>query len=337
MTIDRPHLDLTVVIPHFNHGTLIGRAVASVLSQSALPQRILIVDDASTDGSFDVLHRLEAEPPIVEVIQHEERLGVNGNANKGLALCRTEYVTFMGADDIMNPGLYETAVGCLNDASEANACCTDSKWIDEDGNTLPQPASVTVLTQPGYVSPARVFKLMEYYGPFLVGGGCVFRTIPFQQEGGLSADLGPYADSYVLQRMAAKSGVCYIPQRLYTWQRSTKGYAISTAANAASLAALYETVKSRMATEDEGLFPDSFMQRHDARWRFDVTRAAIQASPRALDIASRMAPRGPSGWLFNIAAAFLPRRIAIQAAFILLRPADLIFAIRRRLTEQALI
>lgn len=333
MTTDHPHLNLTVVIPHFNHGTLIGRAVASILAQTVPPQRILILDDASTDGSLEVLKRLEAETPTIDVIQNEKRLGVNGNANKGLALCKTEYVTFMGADDAMNSRLYETAVGCLDNAPTANACCTDSEWIDESGNTLAQPASVNVLSKPGYITSARAFELMEHYGSFLVGGGCVFRTKPFQQEGGLCPDLGPYADSYVLQRMTAKSGICYIPERLYTWQRSTGGYAISTAANAVSLFALYETVKDRMIGEDEGLFPAPFVRRQDARWRFDVFRAAIQARPRASDIISRIAPIGPIGWLLKIAANFLPRPIAIPSAFVLLRPTDLAFAVRRRLTK----
>ena len=58
---------LTVVIPHFNHGAIVPRAVASVLQNKITDVEIIIVDDGSTDGSKVVLDALALAHPAVQV------------------------------------------------------------------------------------------------------------------------------------------------------------------------------------------------------------------------------------------------------------------------------
>ena len=72
MQSDKPELDVTVVIPTFNRTTLITRALESLRNQHHLPARIIIVDDASSDGTPAVVGRWADETGL-PVIPHRLR------------------------------------------------------------------------------------------------------------------------------------------------------------------------------------------------------------------------------------------------------------------------
>lgn len=95
---------MTVGIPCFNAEDTICRAVKSVLSQTWPKQEILIVDDASTDGSRVILEELERTQPEIRVIWHERNRGFPEAANSLLAEARGEFIAFLGDDDESAPG-----------------------------------------------------------------------------------------------------------------------------------------------------------------------------------------------------------------------------------------
>jgi glycosyltransferase involved in cell wall biosynthesis len=97
-----PHersLGVTVVVTNYNHGAYLESAVTSVLNQTHKPQRIIIIDDGSTDDSEKVLAAL---PKRVEVFRQENQ-GVVAARNRALSMVDTSYVAFLDADDYMLP------------------------------------------------------------------------------------------------------------------------------------------------------------------------------------------------------------------------------------------
>ena len=93
-------LDVTVVTPSFNRAGLITRALDSVRTQSSPPARIIVVDDASSDGTPDVVRRWGAEhefPVTVEVLARNA--GPAAARNRGSELADTEFVAFLDSDD----------------------------------------------------------------------------------------------------------------------------------------------------------------------------------------------------------------------------------------------
>lgn len=95
---------VTVVIPCYNYGHFLPGVVDSVLGQQDVDARIIIVDDASPDGSTEVAQRLAAEEPRVTAVLHAANRGHIATYNDGLALVETEYVTLVSADDVLAPG-----------------------------------------------------------------------------------------------------------------------------------------------------------------------------------------------------------------------------------------
>lgn len=87
---------VSVIIPAYNHAEFLGEAVGSVLAQTRSVQRVLVVDDASTDHTADVLNGLGVEHV------RQDNAGPAAARNHGLRLCDTDYVVFLDADDLID-------------------------------------------------------------------------------------------------------------------------------------------------------------------------------------------------------------------------------------------
>ena len=90
---------VSVVIPCYNYGHYLADAVASALDQRGLDVEVIVVDDASPDGSVAVARDLAASDPRVRVLAHEQNAGHIRTYNDGLALARGDYLVLLSADD----------------------------------------------------------------------------------------------------------------------------------------------------------------------------------------------------------------------------------------------
>lgn len=101
-----------VVIPFFNHGVFIEESVASVRRQTHAVDRVIVVDDGSTDRhSLDVLRQLEAEGS-VEVV-HQANQGPSAARNRGIDASSADAILFHDGDDLLPEGYVASGLGAL--------------------------------------------------------------------------------------------------------------------------------------------------------------------------------------------------------------------------------
>lgn len=87
----------------FNGARYLESALASIQQQTLQEIEIIVVDDASTDETPQILARLAATDPRIHVKTLTENLGVAGAANRGLDIARAPYVARMDSDDLSEP------------------------------------------------------------------------------------------------------------------------------------------------------------------------------------------------------------------------------------------
>jgi Glycosyl transferase family 2 len=95
---------VSVLVPCYNYGHYLRQCVASVLTQEGVEVDVLIVDDASPDGSVALARELAAEDPRVRVLEHAVNRGHIATYNGGLAALHGTYVVLLSADDLLSPG-----------------------------------------------------------------------------------------------------------------------------------------------------------------------------------------------------------------------------------------
>ena len=102
---DRPLF--TIAVTCFNAEGTIERAVRSALAQTWSPREIVVVDDASTDGSAVLLREFERTHDEIRVIRHDSNRGVAEARNTLLAHARGAVIAFFDDDDESVPGRLE--------------------------------------------------------------------------------------------------------------------------------------------------------------------------------------------------------------------------------------
>ena len=103
---------VSVVIPLYNKGKYVERALTSVLAQTYQPFEIIVIDDGSTDDGPENVLKLN-DPGII-LIRQENR-GPGAARNTGLAMAKGKYVSFLDADDEWLPSFLETGLLLLED------------------------------------------------------------------------------------------------------------------------------------------------------------------------------------------------------------------------------
>ena len=104
---------VSVVVPCYNYGHLLPDCVRSVLTQQGVDVDVLIIDDASPDGSASVAVGLAQADRRVKVICHAVNQGHIATYNEGLALAAGDYVVLLSADDMLTPGALERATSVM--------------------------------------------------------------------------------------------------------------------------------------------------------------------------------------------------------------------------------
>ncbi len=99
-------MQISVVIPTYNYGRSLLRAVASIINQADNDFEILIVDDGSIDDTPELVAPLiEAYPDVVHYIQQINR-GPAAARNRGIQISKGEFILFLDADDQLCPDVF---------------------------------------------------------------------------------------------------------------------------------------------------------------------------------------------------------------------------------------
>lgn len=130
-----PTLRVSVVIPCFNYGCYVERAVRSAWAQDFKQFELIAVDDGSTDDSLAVLRRLEAESPVpMRVLQGQHR-GVAAAMNLGLEAARGQWLSILHADDYYREDKLSKQLALADDP---NVTLVHSEYVsvDEDDRRI---------------------------------------------------------------------------------------------------------------------------------------------------------------------------------------------------------
>jgi len=100
----------SIIVPAYNAESSLEDAVSSALNQTLTQIEVIIVDDASTDGTYALAERLAAKDSRVRVLVNEDRLGPAGARNKAIAHARGRWVALLDADDSYAPTRLERLI-----------------------------------------------------------------------------------------------------------------------------------------------------------------------------------------------------------------------------------
>ena len=126
---------VSVIIPTYNRSHMITRAVESVLNQTYPEFEIIIVDDASTDSTYDVIRSINDSR--VKVIRHERNMGGSRSRNTAIEASSGEYIALLDDDDEWLPEKLRKQVDVFRESSaETGLVYSGFSFISSKDNSV---------------------------------------------------------------------------------------------------------------------------------------------------------------------------------------------------------
>ena len=137
---------VTAVIPAFRSEKVVIRAIESVLSQSSPVEEIIVVDDASDDGTVQVVRDFAINHPQIRLIVNNQNLGPGQSRNVAWNLATSEYLAFLDADDSWHLKKIELQREWFRANPSEVICGTQHCIIDKDEkrDNVEKPSQFTI-------------------------------------------------------------------------------------------------------------------------------------------------------------------------------------------------
>ncbi len=130
---------VTIIIPNYNHADYIVQRLESIRQQTYTHWEAIIIDDASTDHSVDIISEYLQKHnfPVKAFIKHEKNSGSGYLSwQKGIALSDSEYIWIAETDDYCDRNFLEVMVDNLDKNQNASLCFSGTTYVNEKGKTL---------------------------------------------------------------------------------------------------------------------------------------------------------------------------------------------------------
>jgi glycosyltransferase involved in cell wall biosynthesis len=250
---------VSVVVPLYNCRDYLIECIASLRNQSLTEFTCVVVDDCSSDDSYDLARSLTVEDPRFTVVRNESNLGHIGNYRRGIDLIIGELIIKVDPDDIIESSCLELLSQSFSHDRVVLAYCNG--FILENGTrkAYSELGNARVLDGEEFIR-----KFAEHGNP-CIHSGAMFRRAAYDRVGGYVDPFrckSTWEDSSLWLRLAMHGDVAYVSERLVQY-RIREGSATSESRDPARRQSLVFGVLECLQYTEEALRTNIVSE----RWR----------------------------------------------------------------------
>ncbi|WP_295543918.1 glycosyltransferase [uncultured Thiohalocapsa sp.] len=210
---------VSVVVPNYNHAPFLKQRLDSILAQTFQDYELLILDDASTDGSLEIIREFQSYHPDTRVLINDCNSGSPFRQwDYGVREAHGRYVWIAESDDVADPELLASLVAVMRQDDRIGLAYSGMRYIDEQGNVLAR----TRLQRPGSSTPAdRTTSGMHEISTQLCArntistvSGALLRRSRYLKSGLADVGMRYCGDWFLYVRMLLDSDVGYVDKHM---------------------------------------------------------------------------------------------------------------------------
>ena len=285
MTVSHPlsplshEATVSIVVPAYNHGRYVAETIESVLAQDYPHIELIVIDDGSTDETASVLKRFENSATVVS----QANAGQAATINRGWSQSRGEVVSYLSADDRLEPTAVSTAVAALRAHPDAVMVYGDYELID------PSSRFVRRVTAPDFDYTRMVRSIECAPGP-----GVFLRRWATEQVEGWNAGLRYAPDFDYWLRLALLGTFVRIPYVLAGLRvhPGSTSYAVASPERAEEMVSIMEAYFARpdLPPAAHAVHNESLSSAHLWSARAHIRASRFNAAARSIRRATLLSP-----------------------------------------------
>ena len=186
---------LSVVMSCYNAQQTVQKAIESMLNQSFTEFEFIIIDDASSDNTLDILSQYQKQDKRITILANESNQGLSYSLNRGIQQARTPIIARMDADDISYSGRLQLQYHFMHDHPEVDILGTAVRYVDKSQ----KPVKTVSLPSEDRDIKKRVFRKTLVFHPTVM-----IRKEVYEQHGYYDPDLRWAEDADLWYRLYDK-------------------------------------------------------------------------------------------------------------------------------------
>ena len=127
---------ISIIIPTFNRASMLDNSIESVRQQTFSDWELIIVDDASTDETENVIRKHMAEDIRIRYIKHNSNIGANATRNRGIQESSGDYIAFLDDDDRWNPDKLSLQYDYFKEHPDVGVVYCGYRYIDQNSKSI---------------------------------------------------------------------------------------------------------------------------------------------------------------------------------------------------------
>jgi len=167
---------ISVAMCTYNGEKYINEQINSILSQTIVPDEIIICDDVSTDNTIGIINDISNQ--IIKLHQNPKNLGFTKNFEQAIKMCSGDIIFLSDQDDVWLPNKVEVILNAFKDNPEAYMIFSDTYLVDKNLNVFPE--SLWDRLEVDY-NKFNIYDLIQ--GPVVTGSSLAFKPIALDYTG----------------------------------------------------------------------------------------------------------------------------------------------------------
>jgi glycosyltransferase involved in cell wall biosynthesis len=222
------HPKVSVIVPNYNHCRYLAERLDSILNQTFGDFELIVLDDASTDASHEVLARYFHQPRVQIFMNARNTGSAFSQWNRGISLAKGEYIWIAESDDSADPRFLETMVPLLDTQPSVGLAYCQSILIDRNNRELGTAASWTADLHPSRWTSDFVASGVDEVRSYLVRKNTVPNASAVLCRRSTVTEVFPVDATYRLcgdwlhwAKVLLRSDVAYVARALNFWRTET--------------------------------------------------------------------------------------------------------------------
>ncbi len=200
-------ISITVVIPAYNREKTIERAIRSVYGQTFLPMEVIVVDDASSDQTVDIVRHLQTEFDTLKLHTLIENRGAQNARNTGVIDANGEWIEFLDSDDEWTPNALEILADAIKKNPGCSAVFGDGYIVWGNARQYRTCADKN----------KKVYDLRDVLGAEILFSCMIVRKKVLEDIGLLDSKVPAYHEMDTRLRIAQKYRFIYVPKPIFLY------------------------------------------------------------------------------------------------------------------------
>ncbi len=216
---------ISIVVTSYNYQKYLKDTINSIISQSYTNWEMIVVDDASTDSSVDIIKEFVKSDNRIKLIENDVNLGLSKSMEKGVKSASGEWIAFLESDDLWKENHLKKITEIIEKYPQTTLIFNDVEpFGDKD----------SIRRKEEYLNKNRTFLKQKTFPAnmfFDLGAvnliptfSCICADKKKLLECGFDTPIDKFLDWWLYVHLARKNDFYYIPEKLTKWQLHPESY-----------------------------------------------------------------------------------------------------------------